>query len=42
MVEIDLSKIQIITNLDNLGGIGTSMDDNTPITFEIEIPEFTL
>ena len=41
MVEIDLSGIQIITNLDNLGGIGTSMDDNTPITFEIIIPEFT-
>ena len=41
MLEIDLSGIQIITNLDNLGGIGTSMDDNTPITFEIIIPEFT-
>ena len=41
MVEIDLSGIQIITNLDNLGGIGTSMDDNTPITFEIEIPIHT-
>ena len=41
MLEIDLSKIRIITNLDNLGGIGTSMDDNTPITFEIEIPQFT-
>ena len=40
-VEIDLSGIQIITSLQNLGGIGTSIGDETPIRMSIEIPQFT-
>ena len=40
-VEIDLSGIQIITSLENLGGIGTSIGDETPIRMSIRIPEFT-
>ncbi|MGB2121583.1 MAG: hypothetical protein ACPH17_08160, partial [Candidatus Poseidoniaceae archaeon] len=40
-VEIDLSGIQIITSLENLGGIGTTMGDETPIRMSIEIPQFT-
>ena len=40
-VEIDLSGIQIITSLENLGGIGTSIGDETPIRMSIEIPQFT-
>ena len=39
--EIDLSGIQIITSLENLGGIGTTMGDETPIRMSIEIPQFT-
>jgi hypothetical protein len=39
--EIDLSGIQIITSLENLGGIGTSIGDETPITLKLRIPEFT-
>ena len=38
---IDFSGIQIITSLENLGGIGTSIGDETPIRLSIEIPEFT-
>ena len=40
-VEIDLSGIQIITSLENLGGIGTSIGDETPIRLSVKIPEFT-
>ena len=40
--ELDLSGIQIITSLENLGGIGVSMGDETPITLKVRIPEFTL
>jgi len=40
-VELDLSGIQIITSLENLGGIGTSIGDETPIRLSIKIPEFT-
>ena len=40
--EIDLSGIQIITSLENLGGIGTSIGDETPIRMSIKIPQFTL
>ena len=39
---LDLSDIQLITSLDNLGGIGASMGDETPITLSIKIPEFTI
>ena len=38
--EIDLSKIQIIMELENLGNIGTSVGDETPISFSVEIPKF--
>ena len=40
-IDIDFSGIQIITSLDNLGNIGTSMGDETPISMSIRIPEFT-
>ena len=40
-VEIDMSGIQIITSLENLGGIGTSIGDETPIRLSVKIPEFT-
>ena len=40
-LELDLSGIQIITSLENLGGIGTSIGDETPIRLSIKIPEFT-
>jgi len=40
-VGIDLSGIQIITSLENLGGIGTSIGDETPIRMSVKIPEFT-
>ena len=39
--ELDLSGIQIITSLENLGGIGTSIGDETPISLKVKIPEFT-
>ena len=39
---LDLSNIQIITSLENLGGIGPTMDDETPISLSVKIPEFTL
>ena len=39
--EVDLSGIQIITSLENLGGIGTSIGDETPISLKLRIPEFT-
>lgn len=41
-VELDLSGIQIITSLENLGGIGPSIGDETPIRLSVRIPEFTL
>ncbi len=41
-VELDLSGIQIITSLENLGGIGTSIGDETPIKMSVKIPEFTV
>ena len=41
-VEMDLSGIQVITSLENLGGIGTSIGDETPIRLSVRIPEFTL
>ncbi len=41
-VELDLSGIQIITSLENLGGIGTSIGDETPIRLSVRIPEFTI
>ena len=40
-IEIDMSGIQIITSLENLGGIGTSIGDETPIRLSVKIPEFT-
>ena len=40
-LEIDMSGIQIITSLENLGGIGTSIGDETPIRLSVKIPEFT-
>ena len=40
-IELDLSGIQIITSLENLGGIGTSIGDETPIRLSVKIPEFT-
>ena len=40
--ELDLSGIQIITSLENLGNIGTSMGDETPIRLSVRIPEFTI
>ena len=36
-----MSGIQIITSLENLGGIGTSIGDETPIRMSIKIPQFT-
>ena len=41
-VQLDLSGIQVITSLENLGGIGTSIGDDTPIRLSVRIPEFTL
>jgi len=41
-VEMDLSGIQVITSLENLGGIGTSIGDETPIRLSVRVPEFTL
>ena len=41
-IDLDLSGIQIITSLENLGGIGTSIGDETPIRLSVKIPEFTL
>jgi len=41
-LEMDLSGIQVITSLENLGGIGTSIGDETPIRLSVRIPEFTL
>ena len=40
--ELDLSGIQIITSLENLGNIGASMGDDTPIRLSVRIPEFTM
>jgi len=40
--ELDLTGIQIITSLENLGGIGTSFGDETPIRLKVRIPEFTM
>ena len=40
--ELDLSGIQIITSLENLGNIGASMGDETPIRLSVRIPEFTM
>ena len=40
--ELDLTGIQIITSLENLGGIGTSFGDETPIRLKLRIPEFTM
>ena len=40
-VEIDMSGIQIITSLENLGGIGTSIGDETPIRLSVRIPKFS-
>lgn len=40
--ELDLSGIQIITSLENLGSIGASMGDETPIRLSVRIPEFTM
>jgi hypothetical protein len=37
-----LSGIQIITSLENLGNIGASMGDETPIRLSVRIPEFTM
>ncbi len=40
--ELDLSGIQIITSLENLGNIGTSIGDETPIRLSVRIPEFEM
>tara|TARA_B100001094_G_scaffold223622_1_gene217800 strand:- start:3070 stop:5994 length:2925 start_codon:yes stop_codon:yes gene_type:complete len=40
--ELDLSGIQIITSLENLGNIGTSIGDETPIRLSLRIPEFEI
>ena len=40
-IEIDMSGVQVITSLENLGGIGTSIGDETPIRLSVRIPEFT-
>ena len=40
-IEIDMSGVQIITSLENLGGIGTSIGDETPIRLSVKIPKFT-
>jgi len=41
MTEVDLSGIQIITKL-SIGNIGATIDDSTPISMSITIPEFTI
>ena len=39
---IDLSGIQIVTELKGLGGMGTTVEDQTPISLTLKIPEFTI
>tara|TARA_B110000914_G_scaffold111135_1_gene97316 strand:+ start:26 stop:3049 length:3024 start_codon:yes stop_codon:yes gene_type:complete len=40
--ELDLTGFQVITSLENLGGIGSTFGDETPIRLKVRIPEFTL
>ncbi len=40
--EFDLTGFQVITSLENLGGIGSTFGDETPISLKVRIPEFTL
>ncbi|MDP6869604.1 MAG: hypothetical protein QGI21_02380 [Candidatus Poseidoniaceae archaeon] len=41
-VNLNLDNVQIITSLENLGNIGTSIDDQTPLRLKIVIPTVTL
>jgi hypothetical protein len=40
--ELDLTGFQVITSLENLGGIGSTFGDETPIRLKVRIPEFTM
>ena len=40
--DFDLTGFQVITSLENLGGIGSTFGDETPISLKVRIPEFTL
>ena len=42
MAKIDFSGIQIVTELKGLGGMGTTIEDQTPISLNLKIPEFTV
>ena len=41
-LEVDMEGVQFITSLENIGNIGTTMGDETPIKLSLQIPQFTI